>query len=59
RHPFATNFLLNGGNIVTLSKILGHADVSTTKRYLNLSHDDITPAHSKYTPLNEIAVSDR
>ncbi|MCR8980121.1 tyrosine-type recombinase/integrase [Brevibacillus laterosporus] len=59
RHSFATNFLLNGGNIVTLSKILGHADVSTTKRYLNLSHDDITHAHSKYTPLNEIAVSDR
>nr|WP_162305455.1 tyrosine-type recombinase/integrase [Brevibacillus laterosporus] len=59
RHSFSTNFLLNGGDIVTLSKILGHADVSTTKRYLNLSLDDITRAHKKYTPLNDIAVSDR
>lgn len=36
RHSFAVNWLKSGGDIVTLSKILGHSDVKVTMIYLNI-----------------------
>lgn len=37
RHAFATHRLDNGMNIIQLSEILGHDDISTTMRYLEIS----------------------
>lgn len=34
RHTFASHFMTNGGNILTLQRILGHASISMTMRYL-------------------------
>ncbi|MEE9175600.1 MAG: site-specific integrase, partial [Thermodesulfobacteriota bacterium] len=33
RHTAATRMIENTGNIVAVSKILGHADIKTTMRY--------------------------
>jgi integrase len=42
RHTFATRYLKGGGNIFTLSKILGHASVAITeKTYVHLVPTDI------------------
>jgi integrase len=42
RHTFATRFLKGGGDIFTLSKIMGHASVSITeKTYVHLVPKDI------------------
>jgi len=42
RHTFATRYLQRGGDIYTLSKILGHASVSVTERhYAHLLNTDI------------------
>ena len=37
RHTMASHFMMNGGNIYTLQKLLGHSDISMTQRYSHLS----------------------
>ncbi len=39
RHSFASHFMMNGGNILALQKILGHADIKMTLRYAHLAPD--------------------
>lgn len=42
RHTFATRFIARGGNIVNLSKILGHSSITITyERYCHPSDDDL------------------
>ncbi len=39
RHSFASHFIMSGGNILTLQKILGHSDVKMTMIYAHLAPD--------------------
>src|SRR5699024_11273728 len=41
RHMFCKNFILNGGDIFTLQRIVGHANISTTRKYIQLDNDEI------------------
>ena len=47
RHSFASHFVMNGGDILTLQKILGHSTVSVTMRYAHLSSDHLILAVSE------------
>lgn len=38
RHTFASHFMMNGGNIYTLQKLLGHTDIKTTMIYAHLDN---------------------
>jgi integrase/recombinase XerD len=51
RHGFATCFVRAGGNVFALQKILGHADISTTRIYVNLNDEDLLEQHRAYSPL--------
>ncbi|QUM90529.1 tyrosine-type recombinase/integrase [Moritella sp. 36] len=33
RHTFASHFMINGGNILVLQRILGHASILDTMKY--------------------------
>ncbi|WP_423787053.1 tyrosine-type recombinase/integrase [Kerstersia gyiorum] len=44
RHTFASHFMINGGNILTLQRILGHQDLKTTMRYAHLAPDHLDSA---------------
>ena len=41
RHTFASHFMMNGGNLYTLAKLLGHKNIKMTMRYADLSQDYI------------------
>ena len=44
RHTFASHFVMNGGNILTLQKILGHSTITMTMRYAHLAPDHLQEA---------------
>lgn len=53
RHTFASHFIMNGGNILTLQKILGHASIVMTMRYAHLAPDHLEAA-AKLNPLDNL-----
>jgi integrase len=44
RHTFASYFMMAGGNILTLQKILGHQSLTMTMRYAHLAPDHLQEA---------------
>lgn len=46
RHTFASFFMQNGGNILTLQRILGHASLTMTMRYAHLAPDHLEEART-------------
>lgn len=44
RHTFATHFMSNGGNIITLQRILGHGTIQQTMAYAHFAPDYLQDA---------------
>ena len=44
RHTFASHFMMNGGNIYDLQKILGHSNLEMTQRYAHMSPEHLAKA---------------
>lgn len=52
RNNFSKRFLMAGGSIHTLSKILGHSSVDVTeKAYLDLTDEDLKSSYESFSPL--------
>ncbi|EOZ3162234.1 tyrosine-type recombinase/integrase [Yersinia enterocolitica] len=52
RHTFASHFMMKGGNILVLQRILGHTDIKMTMRYSHFSPDHLDEA-LRFNPLAE------
>ncbi|EAA3657976.1 tyrosine-type recombinase/integrase [Salmonella enterica] len=50
RHTFASHFMMNGGNILVLQRILGHTDIKMTMRYAHFAPDHLEEA-IRFNPL--------
>lgn len=59
RHTFAKNYLMNGGDVFRLQKLLCHKNIETTKGYLNLTIKDISKDYDKLNPLDSLDLGDR
>lgn len=53
RHTFASHFMMNGGNILVLQRILGHTDIKVTMRYAHFAPDHLSEA-MLFNPLSGI-----
>nr|WP_245688402.1 tyrosine-type recombinase/integrase [Vibrio sonorensis] len=47
RHTFASYYMMNGGNIIALQRILGHSDIKQTMRYAHLAPDHLEDVVTK------------
>lgn len=54
RHTFAKTFLINGADVFSLQKIIGHADLRMTKKYIDLNDREIKMQHAKFNPLDNM-----
>lgn len=54
RHTFAKSYLLRGGDIFSLQKILGHSSLASVRMYLNLFATDIKKQHRQYSPVDNM-----
>lgn len=50
RHTAAKKFILNGGDVFTLQKLLGHTTLYMVRRYVELSGEDIRIQHKRFSP---------
>ncbi|WP_299136778.1 tyrosine-type recombinase/integrase [uncultured Vibrio sp.] len=53
RHTFASHFVMNGGDILTLKEILGHVSINQTMTYAHLAPDHLIDA-VKLNPLSKL-----
>lgn len=51
RKMFAIEFLNSGGNLFVAQRLLGHQDISTTRRYYHANIDDIKNQHALHSPV--------
>jgi site-specific recombinase XerD len=54
RHTFATNYLMNGGDVFTLQQILGHTSLEMVRRYVSLASAHVTVQQRKFSPMDRI-----
>lgn len=54
RHTFAKRWILNGGDIFRLQKLLGHSDLGIVKEYVNMFSRDLAKDYSEFNPLDTL-----
>jgi integrase/recombinase XerC len=59
RHAFARHYLLDGGDLGTLSELLGHESVEITKNYYAIfSLPELKKMHDRHSPVKSIIGTD-
>ncbi|GAB4591112.1 hypothetical protein ETAR_07150 [Edwardsiella tarda] len=58
RHTFSAHFMMSGGDILALQKILGHHEIKMTMRYAHLAPDHLETA-LRFNPLATLPNGDK
>ncbi len=51
RHTFGRLYIMAGGDVFSLQRIMGHRSIETTKQYVDLDVRDIRVQHAKFSPM--------
>ncbi len=54
RHTFSVRYLIHGGDVFSLQKILGHSSLQMTQRYVNLASSDVKDKHRRFSPMDNL-----
>jgi site-specific recombinase XerD len=54
RHTFATNFIRNGGDVFTLQRLLGHANIETCMVYVHMGGKHLQEAALRFSPVDRL-----
>jgi integrase/recombinase XerD len=57
RSYFCTTFLLNGGSLFVLQRIVAHANIETTRGYAKMNDTHALEQHSQFSPLARLGLS--
>jgi site-specific recombinase XerD len=52
RHTYATTFLRNGGDQLTLKEILGHETLAMTAKYVHFTQQDVLRRYRGFSPMD-------
>jgi integrase/recombinase XerD len=59
RHTYAQFYIKAGGDPFRLQKLLGHSDLTMTRRYVALYADDLKESYDRLNPLEQMAARTR
>lgn len=54
RHTFGVQYIINGGDMFSLQRIMGHQRLSTTMVYVAMSTELVARQHAKYSPMANV-----
>lgn len=58
RHTFASHWVMKGGDIFKLQKILGHESIKMTQRYAHLQPDAFRDDYARFGPGNQDSIAE-
>lgn len=56
RHTFAKSYILNGGDVFKLQKILGHSDMRIVRNYVEMFTEDLKIDFDSVNPLEQLQI---
>lgn len=59
RHTLSVKYLINGGDVMTLRLILGHATLEVTRTYVHLAEAHVQVQHHRFSPVDRILARGR
>jgi len=51
RHTFGRLYVMAGGDVFSLQRIMGHRQISTTRRYVDMDLRDVQVQHERFSPI--------
>ena len=54
RRAYSINYLMNGGDLVSLARYLGHSNLATVQKYVKFLPEQILAKHSQFSPVNQL-----
>lgn len=56
RHTFSKNWILSGGDVFRLQKMLGHSSMDIVRKYVNIYGNELQKDFEQFNPLDRLAV---